>query len=129
MANQPTLYELSGSGIHVSYSTSSFQGGPLFTYHDALQFKSVSGDQIKTEQTAIGTVVTIVLHMTVDRGSTTFSLLLPRVNLPAPPASQTANITAEGITTLQRFSVPPPLGQTQLYTVRTLHGTASFVVA
>jgi len=126
MANQPTLYELSGSGIHVSYSTTSFQGGPLFTYHDAFQFKSVSGDQIKTEQTAIGTVVTIVLHMTVDRGSTTFSLLLPRVNL---PATNVANVSAEGITTLQRFSVPPPLGQTQIYTVRALSGTASFVVS
>jgi hypothetical protein len=125
MANQPTLYELSGNGIHVTYSTTSITGQPLFTYHDALQFKSVSGDAIKAEETGIGTVVTIVLHITTDRGSTTFSLLLPRVNL---PASNVANITAEGITTLQRFSVPPPQGQTQLYTVHTLHGTASLAI-
>jgi hypothetical protein len=125
MAHQPNLYELSGSGIHVTYSTTSISGQPLFTYHDAVQFKSVSGDQIKTAQTDIGTLVTIVLHLTIDSGSTTFSLLLPHVNL---PVSNSANITAEGITTLQRFSIPPPVGQTQLYTVRALQGTASFVM-
>ncbi len=126
MANQPTLYELSGGGIHVSYATTSFGGKPLFTYHDAFQFKSVSGDAITRLETDIGTLVTIVIHMTVDRGSTTFSLLLPHVNL---PPSHVQNITAEGITTLQRFSVPAPQGQTQFYTVHSLHGTASFVVS
>ena len=126
MANQPTLYELSGGGIHVSYATTSFGGKPLFTYHDAFQFKSVSGDAITRLETDIGTLVTIVIHMTVDRGSTTFSLLLPRVNL---PPSNVQHITAEGITTLQRFSVPAPQGQTQFYTVHSLQGTASFVVS
>jgi hypothetical protein len=126
MANQPTLYELSGDGIHVSYATTSFGGKPLFTYHDAFQFKSVAGDAITTLQTDIGTLVTIVIHLTVDRGSTTFSLLLPRVNL---PPSNVMNITAEGITTLQRFSIPAPQGQTQFYTVHSLQGTASFVVS
>ena len=126
MANQPTLYELSGDGIYISYATTSFGGKPLFTYHDAFQFKSVSGDAIARLETDIGTLVTIVIHMTTDRGSTTFSLLLPHVNL---PPSHLQNITAEGITTLQRFSVPAPQGQTQFYTVHSLHGTASFVVS
>jgi hypothetical protein len=123
---QLNLYELSGDGIQVTYATTSFQGKPLFTYHDAFQFKSASGDEIRTLETDIGTLVTIVLHLTIDRGSTTFSLLLPRVNL---PASNIVNITAEGITTLQRFSIPPPQGQTQSYTVRSLQGMASSVVA
>lgn len=125
MANQPTRYELSGGGIHVTYSTTSFQGGPQLSYHDASQVKNFSGDQIKTLQTDIGTLVTVVLHLTVDSGSTTFSLLLPHVNL---PPSEVANITAEGITTLNRFSIVPILGQTQFYTVHQLHGRARFVV-
>jgi hypothetical protein len=124
MANQPTQYDLSGGGIQVSYATTSIGGKPLFSYHDAFQFKSFSGDQITTLETDIGTLVTVVVHLTVDRGSTTFSLLLPRVNL---PPSNTLNITAEGITTLQRFSVPAPQGQTQFYTVHSLQGTATFV--
>jgi hypothetical protein len=127
MANQPDMYELHGGGIHVTYSTStaSFSGKPLLTYHDHSLVKDFIGDQIKTLQTDIGTLVTVVIHMTPDRGSTTFSLLIPRVNL--PPAD-VANITAEGITTLQKFSLPLPVGQTQFYTVHTLHGTARFVV-
>ena len=126
MANQANMYELHGAGIHITYSSTSFSGQPLLTYHDHSQVKDFIGDQIKTAQTDIGTLVTVVIHMTVDRGSTTFSLLIPRVNL---PPTDVANITAEGITTLQKFSVPPPVGQTQLYTVHTLHGTARFVVA
>jgi hypothetical protein len=86
---------------------------------------TIHWSRIKTLQTDIGTLVTVVIHMTPDRGSTTFSLLIPRVNL--PPAD-VANITAEGITTLQKFSLPLPVGQTQFYTVHTLHGTARFVV-
>jgi hypothetical protein len=125
MANQPNMYELHGAGIHVTYSTTSFSGKPLFSYHDHSQVKDFTGDQIKSLQTDIGTLVTVVIHITVDRGSTTFSLLIPHVNL---PPTDVANITAEGITTLQKFSLPPPTGQTQFYTVHTLHGTARFVV-
>jgi hypothetical protein len=36
MANQPNLYQLSGSGIHITYSTSSGGGQPHFAYRDAL---------------------------------------------------------------------------------------------
>jgi hypothetical protein len=126
MANKPTIYELHGAGIHVSYSTTSFSGKPLFTYHDAFQLKNFSGDQINAVQTEIGTLVTVVIHMTIDSGSTTFSLLIPNVIL---PPSNVASISAEGITTMQKFSIPPPVGQTQFYTVHKLHGTASFVVA
>jgi hypothetical protein len=126
MANKPTVYELHGGGIHVSYSTTSISGQPLFTYHDSFQVKNFSGDQIKAVQTDVGSLVTVVIHMTVDSGSTTFSLLIPNVIL---PPSNVTNISAEGITTLQKFSIPPPVGQTQFYTVHKLHGTASFVVA
>lgn len=126
MANQPTHYVLSGGGIHVSYFTTSIQGKPLFTYHDAVQLKNFSGDQIKAVETDIGTLVTVVIHITVDAGSTTFTVLLPHVNL---PPSNSASITAEGITTLHKFSILPLQGQTEFYTVRTLHGTASFVVS
>jgi len=41
-----------------------------------------------------------------------------------------ASIHAEGITTIHRFSILPAFnqGQTELYTVTPLTGTASFVV-
>jgi hypothetical protein len=126
MANQPNMYSLDGGGIHATYSTTSFQGKPLFTYHDAVQFKNFSGDEIKVLETDIGTLVTVVIHITIDRGSTTFSLLLPHVNLGTNTA---ANITAIGVTTLNRFPLIPIPGQTQSYTVYDMQGTASLVKA
>ena len=72
MANKPTMYQLHGAGIHVSYSTTSISGKPLLSYHDAFQVKNFSGDQINTLQTDIGSLVTVVIHITVDSGSTTF---------------------------------------------------------
>ena len=127
MATHPNLYELSGSGIHITYSTTGVQGQPHFTYHDAIQVKSFIGNQITAVQTSIGLLVTVLIHLTVDAGSTTFSVLLPNVNLPDAPFGS-ANITAEGITTLHRFSIFPIHGQTEFYTVTAMHGTAKHVI-
>jgi hypothetical protein len=126
MANQPNLYELSGGGIHITYATTGLQGQPHFSYHDAVQVKNFTGNQITTVQTSIGLLVTVLIHLTVDAGSTTFSVLLPNVNLPAPPG--VAHITAEGVTTLHRFSIFPIQGQTEFYTVVPMQGTARHVV-
>ena len=126
MANQPNLYELSGNGINVTYSSSSISGKPLFNYHDASQVRSFSGDEIQTVDTIIGKLVSVFLIRTVDGGSTSFTLVVPSVTL---PQSNVANIVTEGITTLHKFSiVGPPQGQTELYTFHKLHGTARFVV-
>jgi hypothetical protein len=125
MGKQPTLYELSGYGIHVSYATSSLQGKPQFTYHDASTAKTFSGDQIQTVDTVLGKLVTVVLLQIPDAGTTTFTLLVPTINL---PPTNVANVSTEGITTLHRTTIAgPPQGQTETYTVHHLHGTARFV--
>ena len=127
MANQPNLYQLSGGGIHITYSTSGIGGQPHFTYHDPQQVKNFTGNQITTLQTSIGMLVTVTIHLTVDSGSTTFSVLLPNVNLPAGPFGS-ANISAEGITTVHRFSIFHIQGQTEFYTVVPMQGTAAHVL-
>ena len=127
MANQPNMYQVSGGGIHVTYSTTSLQGQPLFNYHDAFQVKNFTGNQITTLQTSIGKLVTVTIHMTVDSGSTTFSVLLPNVNLP-DGLFGSANITAEGITTVHRFSIFHIQGQTEFYTAVPMQGTAAHVL-
>ena len=125
MAKQPTLYELSGNGIQVTYTTRSITGQPQFYYHDAVQAKSFSGSQIQTADTIIGKLVTVFLVQTVDGGNTTFTLVVPNVNL---PPSNFTTISTEGITTLHKFSIfKPPLGQTETYTFHPLTGTAIFV--
>jgi hypothetical protein len=69
----------------------------------------------------------VTIQMTVDSGSTTFTLLVPRVNLNA--LNDSVQITTEGITTHHRFSVIPAAmhGQLDTYSVQALTGTASHV--
>jgi len=136
---QPNHYQLSGGHHHgghltVSYTTHSGpatpqfpQGPPRFTYQDATQSLSFSGKDIEIVETQLGQVVTVRIHLTVDSGSTTFSLLVPRVNLvPGQPAP----IHTEGITAIHRLSLAPGLnhGQLDQYSVTPLHGTASDII-
>ena len=127
---QPNLFVLSSpgiGGIHVTYTTTGFDGKPHFTYSSDFGSHTFSGDQIKTEQAVPGTLVSVTILHTVDAGSTTFTLLIPRINL---NQGETLAITTEGITTHHRFSIFPPAmhGQLDTYGVVTLTGTAQHVV-
>jgi len=135
---QPNLYQLSGGHhhgghIHVSYLTHSGpatpqfpQGPPHFTYHDASLSLSFSGSDVEVVETQLGQIVTVRIRLTVDAGSTTFSVLVPRVNLvPGQPAP----VHTEGITAIHRLSLAPGLnhGQQDQYSITPLQGTASDV--
>jgi hypothetical protein len=133
MANQaaftsPNLYELQGGGIHVTYSTSGFGAKQSFSYQDANGSQNFTGDHIKVVETSIGALVTVVIRLTVDSGSTSFSVLLPTVNLTGP--GHPAPISTVGITTIHRFSIIPAFnrGQTELYQITPLLGTAEQVL-
>jgi hypothetical protein len=125
-ANQPNLYQLSGENIQISYSTTDIDGKPHFTYQDPNQTLAFSGDAVRTVETDLGAIVTVTIRQTVDMGSTTFSLILPRVN---PIGEQSLPIRTEGITALHKFSIVPTLnrGQLDFYTVTRLEGAASHV--
>jgi hypothetical protein len=137
---QPNHFELSGhyangsGSIHVSYTTHSGpatpdfpQGPPRFSYQDASQSRAFSGKEIQIVDTELGQIVSVVLRLTPDSGSTTFSLLVPRVNL---SAGQPTPIYTDGITAIHRFAIAPALLQGQLdhYSVTPLHGTASVII-
>jgi len=123
----PDLYTLHGGGLHVSYSTTGIDGKPHFTYQDSQGSTSFSGDQIEVAKTPVGDLVTVFIRRTVDSGSTSFSVLIPTVNLPG--TSTPVNIHTEGITAVHRFSIIPALnrGQTEVYSFTRLSGTAEFV--
>ncbi len=123
----PNMYQLAGDGMHVTYASTSINGQPHLTYQDGAQTLSFSGSEIRQTKTEIGTLVTVTIRMTVDTGSTAFTLLVPSVNLPSP--SSPAQIHTYGITTVHKFSVVPAAnrGQTELYTTTELSGTASLV--
>jgi len=123
----PNIYQLSGPQLSITYSTTSFEGLPHLSYQDAHQTLNFKGDQIRTVATEIGTLVTVNLRLTIDTGSTSFSVLLPRVNL---DATAQAPVRAEAITTIHRRSALPAFnhGQLDIYTVVALSGTARRVV-
>jgi hypothetical protein len=123
----PNLFELRAKQLHISYSTSGIDGKAHFTYQDAQQTLSFKGDQIRALDTEIGTLVSVSIRRTVDTGSTTFSILIPTVNL---DATRSANIATRGITTIHKFSMIPAFnsGQTEIYSTVILNGTARAVL-
>jgi hypothetical protein len=118
---EPNLYQLSDKHLHVTYSTTGVDGKPHFSYQDLHQTLNFSGDQIRSVETEIGTLVSVTIRLTVDSGGTTFSVLLPRVNI---PGEQSVPIRTVGITTLHKFSILPVIGQRDFYTVTPLTGSA-----
>lgn len=123
----PNLFHLSGHGLQVTYATSGLDGKPHLHYQDSLHNQNFSGDQIRAVPCDIGTLVSVTIQLTVDAGSTTFSLLVPRVNL---QNHQSVQVRTDGILTVHRFSLLPALnlGQLDTYTVTPLHGTAQHVL-
>jgi hypothetical protein len=124
----PNLYKLSGGHMHITYSTTDKAGQPHLSYEDGTRTLSFTGNQIREAKTEMGTLVSVTIHMTIDTGSTTFTLLVPTVNL-ASPSSSPAQVKTYGITTVHKFSVVPAAnrGQTELYTITELSGTAALV--
>lgn len=121
------LYQLAGHGIHFTYSASGIDGQPHLEIHDAQIQTSARGDDIRVHESEIGTLVTISVRKTVDTGSTTLTVLLPRVVLDATNATP---VHTYAIRTVHRFSVIPAFntGQRDLYEILPLTGHASAVM-
>ena len=119
------MFTLAGRGIGVTLAPD-LTGQNQFSYHDAHRQLVFTGDEIESTESELGTVLSVFLLRTVDAGSTTFSLLLPRVEL---GGGGSAHVSTVGITTVHQFSIiqVANLGQRDLYTVVHLHGTASFI--
>lgn len=122
----PNSFDLSGSAIHIGYTTSGIDGKPHFSYHDASRSLSFNGPEIETIETVLGRVVSVSIFKTIDTGSTSFSVLIPRMNI---AAGERAIVHTEGITTIHRFSLIEKLNTGQLddYSVTPLRGSANIV--
>lgn len=121
----PNLYLLQGDGRTVNLATSGFDGRPHLSYHDSHRSLSFSGDEITFEGTSPGTLVTVILQSIPDLGDTTFTILVPLVNVTGTP---NAFIHTLGITSMHRTTFLG-LGRGQLtsYHVSHLSGSASQV--
>jgi hypothetical protein len=76
----PNLCQRQGHQLHVTYSTTSIDGKPQFTYWDASQTLNFRGDEVRTLDSEVGTLESVTTLPTIDNGSTSFSLLVPLVN-------------------------------------------------
>jgi len=122
----PNFYQLAGDGIHFSLRTEGFRA-PFVNYQDATRTLTFSGDQVRlVDVPDLGTVVSVTLLLTPDAGSTTFSVLLPQVNLP-DQLGASERVRTQAITTVHKFSIAPQfdIGQREFYTSVRLKGTAS----
>lgn len=124
----PDLYQLTGSHIHITYTTSSVDGRPTMSYQDPYHGMSFSGDEIRTVEGDLGTLVSVTLRMSDDAGSTSLSVFIPRMRI---EQGTLAPIHTECVTTVHRFSLIPNfhLGQLDTYSVVPLNGMAQFVMS
>jgi hypothetical protein len=127
---RPNQFRLGGGGISVTYFSPVFgptspKAADRLLYQDAERHLVFIGKEIrKVDVEDLGTIVSVTTVHTVDVGSTSFSLILPHVNLPGP--SSTVNIETKAITTVHR-ALAALLGhpQVETYTVTCLTGVAS----
>jgi hypothetical protein len=121
----PNLFEFTDGDVHISYSTSSISGQPLFNYTNGQQQQNFSADEIRTQEGEPGTLVTVSVKKTIDMGYTSLTLVLPKVNL-GTSLSQAINALAIEV---EHISGPlPATGELDKYqNVYHLHGKASLV--
>jgi hypothetical protein len=122
------LFELRGDSIQVSYSSTNILGGPILSYRDPQRSLSFRGEEIRSQDTELGELITVTLEVIPDLRTITFTLILPIVNV--IPQSSGIYIQVPGVTTTNITTIAgPPLGPQKLYSVVNLQGTAQFIVS
>ena len=133
MANiKPNRYVLQSSDgtTKVDYETSSFIGQPTLNLMQGPggPIRHFAGSQIRTLNSEIGTLVTVTTQLTVDTGSTSFSVLIPAISLTA--ISDHKTFSTEAIVTSHTGpNSVPSTGVHETYKFIPLKGEASFVLS
>jgi len=132
MANiQPNRFVLQSNDgkTKVDYETSSFIGLPILNLTQGPgPIRHFSGSQIRSLNTEIGTLVSVTTHMTIDTGSTSFSVLIPAINL----ANISDHKTFETEAIVTSHTGPnsiPSTGVHEKYQFIPMKGEANFVLS
>jgi hypothetical protein len=128
---EANVFELAGNNVQISYSARGpfiDQPGlqPTFTYQDQEQNLTFSGEQLRIQQSEIGTLVSVSLKISVDAGATILTLLLPTITMGEAPAQpfETYAVVTHTFGNLPRVGA---VGARQIYNVLQLNGAARFV--
>ena len=133
MANlQPNKFLLQSSDgkTKVDYETTSLIGQPFLnlTQGPGGPIRHFAGSQIRAVNTEIGTLVSVTTQMSIDSGSTSFSVLIPAITLSG--VSDHKSFATEAIVTTHSGPVSvPPTGVHEKYQFIPMKGEAEFVLA
>lgn len=132
MANiQPNRFVLKSSDgkTKVEYETTSFIGQPVLNLTQGPgPIRHFAGSQIRQLNTEIGTLVTVTTQMTIDTGSTSFSVLIPAITLTGISDHETL-ATEAMITAHSGPNSIPATGVHEKYQFIQMTGEASLVIA
>ncbi len=122
----PNQYQLTSDGLQITYTPSNDNGQPQLGYQGSHGNLTFTANDIRSEETVPGTLITVFLVRTVDTGSVTLTLLLPGVNLAGTTEQPIQTIAIE---TQNLFSILDrnKARQTQTYQVYNLQGTAQYI--
>jgi hypothetical protein len=111
--------------IEVEYTVGITPGLPALTYHDGnSSAMSFTDAEITTDETGLGTLVSVSLLKTVDTGGERFGFVLPELDV---PQGQSAHFETVGV--YERFSGPDSVPQLPpSWRGIELHGTAQTVI-
>ncbi len=135
VVQQPNEFTFTNAkGTFITYVTTSINGQPQLDYktqhgHGNYHF---SGQEIDKLETAIGTLVTVVIERPLNRdiggNLVKLTVLIPIINLPVTEGEE--KVKTEAILTTEKVAGNiriPLIGQIQTYEVLALTGTARFV--
>jgi hypothetical protein len=123
-SNQSNLFEsnefqLAGECVQLTYLTSDRDGKPHLTYKDDDYDRSFTSDEIRIEQSELGTLATVTLSYLPDVGSDTFTLIVPQVRV----AELSEPVETIAIKCHRSMTMLPQPGAAQSYQVIPLKGS------
>jgi hypothetical protein len=129
---QPNRFVLQSSDgtTKVDYETSTFIGQPILNLAQGPggPIRHFAGSQIRMRKSEIGTLITVTTQLTIDTGSTSFSVLIPAISLTAISDHQTFETEAI-VTSHSGPNSVPSTGVHETYRFIPLNGEADFVLA
>jgi hypothetical protein len=87
-------FVLKGSGVEVDYTIGASPFLPALTYKTGTTVKHFTPAEIKTDDTGLGTLVSVPLVLTIDTGGERFGFFLPMIDV---ARGQTAQFHSVGV--------------------------------
>ena len=110
--------------IEVDYTIGITPGLPALVYKDGPNVTNFQADQITTDETGLGSLVSVSLAESIDTGGERFGFFLPELDV---PSGQTEGFTTVGV--YEWFGGPDSIPRRPpSWSCIELHGTAQTVI-